>query len=230
MAVFAANVTEETSELVEKLLSSPELVKFSLQNKINLSDKTTLIRLAIINLLRHIPTNEEINQYRAALLRPHEFDDGSSIIGFGTVRHPAAHSLCGRGVCARRGWSVRRRVVRRDAARARDGAPHSPWRRTRGYPEAHHREQCYARGCWRGCGDRGRPIAHAGDGRLVVRRARNRSRDVWRYRRVVDRRSGVGERIAGAAGRQGGSDGSVEKRINSRFEILDSRCQIGRAF
>lgn len=74
MAVFAANVTDDTVVLVERILKSPELVKFSLQNELNLSDKTILIRLALINLFDHIPTNEEVAQYKAALLRPHEFD------------------------------------------------------------------------------------------------------------------------------------------------------------
>jgi len=75
MAVFAANVTPDTVDLVEEILGSEELVRFSLQNKLNLSDKTILIRLALINLLKHIPSNEEIVQYKAALLRPHEFDE-----------------------------------------------------------------------------------------------------------------------------------------------------------
>ena len=75
MAVFAANVTDETVSLVEEILGSEELIRFSLQNKLNLSDKTILIRLALINFLNHIPTNEEITEYKAALLRPHEFDD-----------------------------------------------------------------------------------------------------------------------------------------------------------
>ncbi len=75
MAVFAANVTDDTVSLVEKILKSDELIRFSLQNNLNLSDKTILIRVALINFLKHIPTNEEITQYKAALLRPHEFDD-----------------------------------------------------------------------------------------------------------------------------------------------------------
>jgi len=75
MAVFAANVTDETVSLVERILKSDELIRFSLQNKLNLSDKTILIRTALINFLKHIPTNEEISEYKAALLRPHEFDD-----------------------------------------------------------------------------------------------------------------------------------------------------------
>ena len=75
MAVFAANVTDETVSLVEEILKSEKLIRFSLQNKLNLSDKTILIRVALINFLKHIPSNEEIAQYKAALLRPHEFDE-----------------------------------------------------------------------------------------------------------------------------------------------------------
>ena len=75
MAVFAANATDETVDLIDQILGSDEFVKFSLQNKLNLSDKTILIRLALINLKKHIPSNDEVTKYKAALLRPHEFDD-----------------------------------------------------------------------------------------------------------------------------------------------------------
>ena len=75
MVVFAANVTEETTELIEDLLATDLFVKFALQNKLNLSDNTVLIRLAIINLRKHLPTNDEVLRYKSALLRPHEFDD-----------------------------------------------------------------------------------------------------------------------------------------------------------
>ena len=75
MVVFAANITEETVNLIESFLKSDVFVRFSLQNKLNLSDKTILIRLALINLTKHIPTNEEVAIYKAALLRPQEFDD-----------------------------------------------------------------------------------------------------------------------------------------------------------
>ena len=74
MAVFAANVTDKTVNLLDEIFKSEEFVRFSLQNKLNLSDKTILIRVALINLIKHIPSNEEIAQYKAALLRPHEFD------------------------------------------------------------------------------------------------------------------------------------------------------------
>ncbi len=75
MAVIAANVTDETVGLLESVLNSDELVRFSNENKINLSDKTILIRLALINLQKHLPGNQEVLGYKAALLRPHEFDD-----------------------------------------------------------------------------------------------------------------------------------------------------------
>ena len=75
MVVFAANVTEDTVNLIESFLKSDEFVRFSLQNKLNLSDKTILIRLALINLTKNIPTNDEVTRYKAALLRPQEFDD-----------------------------------------------------------------------------------------------------------------------------------------------------------
>lgn len=75
MVVFAANITEDTVNLIESVLKSDEFVRFSLQNKLNLSDKTILIRLALINLIKHVPTNEEVTIYKASLLRPQEFDD-----------------------------------------------------------------------------------------------------------------------------------------------------------
>lgn len=74
MAVIAANITDDTVELIDQILASEEFVRFSLQNKLNLSDKTILLRLALINLTKHIPENDEVTEYKAALLRPHEFD------------------------------------------------------------------------------------------------------------------------------------------------------------
>ena len=75
MVVFAANVTNDTIGLIEELLRTDAFVRFALQNKLNLSDNTILIRLALINLKNHMPSNEEVLRYKAALLRPHEFDD-----------------------------------------------------------------------------------------------------------------------------------------------------------
>ena len=73
--VFAANITNETAQILDQLLKSDEFVKFSLQNKLNLNDKTIYLRLCMINLANHMPSNEEVTQYKAALLRPQEFDD-----------------------------------------------------------------------------------------------------------------------------------------------------------
>lgn len=75
MVVFAANVTEDTVELLDAILKNEEFTRFSLQNKLNLSDKTILIRLALINLKKHVPTNDEVATWKSALLRPQEFDD-----------------------------------------------------------------------------------------------------------------------------------------------------------
>lgn len=73
--MFAANVTDQTLCLIEELLATDTFVRFALQNKLNLSDNTILIRLAILNLKKNLPSNEEVLRYKAALLRPHEFDD-----------------------------------------------------------------------------------------------------------------------------------------------------------
>lgn len=75
MAVFAANITEDTVDLLNDILGSNKFVKFGLQTKLCLSDNTVLIRLALINLMRHLPSESEIGEFRAALLRPSEFDD-----------------------------------------------------------------------------------------------------------------------------------------------------------
>ena len=74
MAVIAANITIETVDLISQTLRTPELRRFTEENDLNLFDNTILIRLALINLVKHIPTSDEITQYKSALLRPHEFD------------------------------------------------------------------------------------------------------------------------------------------------------------
>ncbi len=75
MAVIAANVTTETEDLISRILRTPELVRFTEENDLNLFDNTILIRLALINFVKHIPNTDEVIQYKSALLRPHEFDD-----------------------------------------------------------------------------------------------------------------------------------------------------------
>ena len=74
MAVIAANVTNETVDLISQILRTPELTRFTEENDLNLFDNTILLRLALINLVKHIPQSDEISQYKSALLRPHEFD------------------------------------------------------------------------------------------------------------------------------------------------------------
>ena len=75
MVVVAANVTSETTNLIDEAFKMDAHLRFSLQNKLTLSDKTVLIRLALINLNKHLPTNDEVSRWKAALLRPQEFDD-----------------------------------------------------------------------------------------------------------------------------------------------------------
>jgi hypothetical protein len=74
MVILAANITKETQRLIDDLLATDAFVKFALQNILDLSDTTILIRLAIINLLKQLPKNEDVQRYKAALLRPFEFD------------------------------------------------------------------------------------------------------------------------------------------------------------
>ena len=75
MVVFAANITEDTVSLLDAVLKNDEWVKFSLHTKLNLSDKTILIRLALQNILKHMPDADDVLADKAALLRPQEFDD-----------------------------------------------------------------------------------------------------------------------------------------------------------
>ena len=74
MAVIAANVTNETVDLISQILRTPDVRRFTEENDLNLFDNTILIRLALINFIKHIPKNDEVVLYKSALLRPHEFD------------------------------------------------------------------------------------------------------------------------------------------------------------
>jgi len=75
MAVIAANITNETVDLISTVLDTPEITNFSRKNKLDLSVNTTLLRLAIINLIKHLPSSDEVVLYKTALLRPREFDN-----------------------------------------------------------------------------------------------------------------------------------------------------------
>lgn len=74
MVVVAANVTDETVGLLEGLIDTPKFVRFTEECNVNLRDKTILIRLALINLSHNLPSPDEVTSYKAALLRPIEFD------------------------------------------------------------------------------------------------------------------------------------------------------------
>ena len=75
MPVLGANATSKTKNLIKDLLVTDKFVRFALQTKLNLSDYTVLFRLAFINLEKHLPSNEAVREYKAALLRPDEFDN-----------------------------------------------------------------------------------------------------------------------------------------------------------
>ena len=74
MVVVAANVTEDTVSLLEELIETAKFVRFTEEGNLNLKDKTILIRLALINLNHNLPSPDEVSVYKAALLRPIEFD------------------------------------------------------------------------------------------------------------------------------------------------------------
>lgn len=73
MALLAANITDDTLELLNQLLSCNKFVKFALLNKLNLHDNTVLLRTALTNLFLHLP--EDIDTHKSALIKPAEFDD-----------------------------------------------------------------------------------------------------------------------------------------------------------
>ena len=67
MAVIAANVTNETVDLINQILRTPEIMRFTEENDLNLFDNTILIRLALINFIKHIPKNDEVIPFKNAL-------------------------------------------------------------------------------------------------------------------------------------------------------------------
>lgn len=70
MTVLAGNITDDTIFLLHKLLEKNH--KFN--HKLDLSNNSLLIRLALINLDKHFPPTQEIQKYKASLLTPSEFD------------------------------------------------------------------------------------------------------------------------------------------------------------
>ena len=75
MPTLAANVTEETNGLFERLLCSKEFYEFGRDNKLKILDKTLVIKLALINLAKHLPPKTEVDTYKSALFTPTYFDD-----------------------------------------------------------------------------------------------------------------------------------------------------------
>ncbi len=75
MVVFAANISDETTKLIEELMYTKKFNIFSRENRLNLSDNTILIRLAMINLIKNLPSNKKVQKYKIALTRPSEFDN-----------------------------------------------------------------------------------------------------------------------------------------------------------
>lgn len=71
-STLGANVFVETFDLIDKIFASPEFLDAQ-KNGINLEEKSLLVRLAVINLREHFPTDEELVQWKAALLRPDAF-------------------------------------------------------------------------------------------------------------------------------------------------------------
>ncbi len=75
MAVIAANVTEKSVNILARILSLPEFVRFKADTNLDLSDNTVLLRLAMIHFIQNIPSVLDVDVYKAALLRPQSFED-----------------------------------------------------------------------------------------------------------------------------------------------------------
>lgn len=75
MTIVGMNATGDTRKLIEELLQTPQFVRFGEQNRLNLNDNTHLFRLALINLIKNSPDELQVQRYKAALLRPGEFDE-----------------------------------------------------------------------------------------------------------------------------------------------------------
>ena len=75
MKVIGCNITSDAVNYLEEILcTSPDFIKFQMNSRLDLHDKTVLIRLAIINLFDNIPSFEKMKEYGPSLLRPSEFE------------------------------------------------------------------------------------------------------------------------------------------------------------
>ena len=70
MTTLCASITDDTISLLHKLFVESD----RFDTKLDLSNHSLLIRLALINLDNHFPTNQEIQKFKASLLVPSEFD------------------------------------------------------------------------------------------------------------------------------------------------------------
>ena len=73
MPIIGINCTPQTKKMLQKIINTkPEFRE--LKGNLDLSDDTFFARLAIINLLHNPPPYEDVKSYKAALIRPNEFD------------------------------------------------------------------------------------------------------------------------------------------------------------
>ena len=75
-AVVACNCTTETKDLLEAAFTkSSKFINFHKENKINLSNQTYLLRLALLHMYNTPPSHAAFTEYRYALSSPDRFDD-----------------------------------------------------------------------------------------------------------------------------------------------------------
>lgn len=73
-SVLAMNMTEKTSKLLSKVLSSKTFSDFSHNTDLNLDKNSIFLRLAIINLIKNPPSERDVESYKIALLNLQGFD------------------------------------------------------------------------------------------------------------------------------------------------------------
>ncbi len=73
-SVLAMNMTEKTSKLLSKILSSKKFSDFSHNTDLNLEKNSIFLRLAIINLINNPPSERDVESYKIALLNLQGFD------------------------------------------------------------------------------------------------------------------------------------------------------------
>ena len=151
--------------------------------------------------------------------------DGRRLDRHAPVRNVAAPALCRPRRDARRHRHLRRDVLRRDRAHARDRRADGARRRRAGCvetdPPAGHATRVAGRGTW-ACG-RARPDVD--DEQPALRRKRDRSADLCGDYAAVDRSGHPGLLDSGAAGDESGSDGCASRRIDAIFAFVANAVQ-----